>query len=169
MACGNSNSGNVENTDEGKFWYLGRNVSSKDFSEIQDTLDAAEMYSTIKYDEKMLGGRYVLYNEKKILIHLLYSMSNIRDLFQKKIEGHIAPVAGSTYESGLSLSQERADAVKSYCLSAANGVYPENISELTSTMEAVGMSNAAPVYDQSGNVDMAASRRVSFRFIINLD
>lgn len=63
-ACGSSNS-NVEKTDEGKVWYLGRNVSPKDFSEIQDTLDAAEMYRTIKYDAKMLGGRYGLYNEKK--------------------------------------------------------------------------------------------------------
>lgn len=85
-----------------------------------------------------------------------------------KIEGHTAPVAGSTYESGLPLSEERANAVKNYCLSAESGVKSEYISELTSTMEAVGMSNATPVYDQSGNIDMAASRRVSFRFMVNI-
>ena len=85
-----------------------------------------------------------------------------------KIEGHTAPVSGSTYESGLPLSEERANAVKNYCLSAESGVNSEYIAELASTMEAVGMSNATPVYDQNGNVDMAASRRVSFRFIINI-
>lgn len=85
-----------------------------------------------------------------------------------KIEGHTAPVAGSTYESGLPLSEERANVVKNYCLSAESGVNSEYIAELTSTMEAIGMSNATPVYDQNGNVDMAASRRVSFRFILNI-
>ena len=85
------------------------------------------------------------------------------------IEGHTAPLTGSTYESGLPLSEERANAVKNYCLSAESGVDPAYISELTATMEAVGMSNTTPVYDQDGNVDPEASRRVSFRFIINID
>lgn len=83
-----------------------------------------------------------------------------------KIEGHIAPVAGSTYESGLQLSQERADNVKNYCLSANSNA---DIGRLTANLESVGMSNSKPIYDADGNVDMAACRRVSFRFLVNID
>lgn len=82
------------------------------------------------------------------------------------VEGHIAPVAGGTYESGLPLSEERANNVKDYCLSSETGV---DTSKLDSNFEAVGYSNTKPIQDKDGNVDMAASRRVSFRFIINLD
>jgi len=85
------------------------------------------------------------------------------------VEGHTAPISGSTYESGLPLSEERADTVKNYCVSAETGVSADGITKLTSMLEAVGMSNSKPVKDSSGNVDVAASRRVSFRFLINLD
>lgn len=82
------------------------------------------------------------------------------------IEGHTAPVSGSTYESGLPLSEQRANNVKNYCVSSETGV---DTSKLAANLEATGLSNSKPVYDNSGKVDMAASRRVSFRFIINLE
>lgn len=82
------------------------------------------------------------------------------------VEGHTAPIAGSTYESGLPLSEERANNVKNYCLSSETGV---DTSRLATALEAVGYSNSKPVVNDGGNVDMAASRRVSFRFMINLD
>ncbi len=81
------------------------------------------------------------------------------------VEGHTAPLANSTYESGLPLSTERADVVKSYCCSAETSA---DTSRLADTLEAVGMSNSKPVIDAYGNVDIEASRRVSFRFIINI-
>ena len=37
------------------------------------------------------------------------------------------------------------------------------------SLEAIGYSNSRPVYDADGNPDMPASRRVSFRFMINLE
>ena len=82
------------------------------------------------------------------------------------IEGHTAPLANSTYESGLPLSEERANNVLAYCLSADTGV---DISRLTETLEAVGMSNSKPIYDANGEVDLDACRRVSFRFIVNTE
>ncbi|MBQ8783073.1 MAG: OmpA family protein [Clostridia bacterium] len=82
------------------------------------------------------------------------------------VEGHTAPVSGATYESSLPLSVERADNVKKYCVSAETGV---DTTKLASALEAVGYSNSKPIKDADGNVDMAASRRVSFRFIINID
>lgn len=81
------------------------------------------------------------------------------------IEGHTAPLATSTYESGLPLSQQRANNVKNYCVSSETGV---DTTKLAANLEAVGYSNSKPVKDANGNVDLAASRRVSFRFIINL-
>ncbi|MGN1162121.1 MAG: flagellar motor protein MotB [Candidatus Fimenecus sp.] len=85
------------------------------------------------------------------------------------VEGHTAPVSGSTYEGGLPLSQERAENVKNYCLSAESGVDAQYLTVLSANMESVGYSNSKPVKDANGNIDMDASRRVSFRFIINLD
>ena len=82
------------------------------------------------------------------------------------VEGHTAPIANSTYETGLPLSEERAAVVKEYCLSSETGV---DTGKLAETLEAIGYSNTRPVVDADGNVDLDASRRVSFRFIINLD
>jgi len=80
------------------------------------------------------------------------------------IEGHTAPVAGSTYASGLSLSEERAANVKAYILSGETGV---DLSAKADAFEDVGMSNSQPVYNEDGTVNMDASRRVSFRFLVN--
>ncbi len=89
-----------------------------------------------------------------------------RDFVSKTmVEGHTAPLSTSTYESGLPLSEERADNVKAYCISAETGV---DTAELAASLEAVGYSNSKPIYKDNGDVDMTASRRVSFRFIINL-
>jgi len=82
-----------------------------------------------------------------------------------RVEGHTAPLQNSTYESGLPLSEQRAENVKAYCLSAENA----DASKLANSLEAVGLSNSKPVLDASGNPDLTASRRVSFRFIINLE
>lgn len=82
------------------------------------------------------------------------------------VEGHIAPVAGTTYEGGMPLSEQRAKNVKGYCLSDETGV---DTAKLASTMETIGYSQSKPVYDSDGNIDIEASRRVSFRFVINID
>lgn len=82
------------------------------------------------------------------------------------VEGHTAPVSGSTYESGLPLSEQRANNVKEYCLSSDTGV---DTSKLSTALEAVGLSNSKPVYGSDGKVDMAACRRVSFRFIVDIN
>lgn len=100
-------------------------------------------YTTIVYNEKYDG-----FIEKTV------------------VEGHTAPVSGSTYESGLPLSQERAENVKNYCLSFDTGI---DISKLSTTLEAVGHSNSKPIYDSDGEIDMAACRRVSFRFVVNIN
>ena len=82
------------------------------------------------------------------------------------IEGHIAPVGNATYESGLTLSTERAENVKDYCLSGETGVDTTKFAE---TVQTKGLSLSQPIYDENGDVDVAASRRVSFSFTVNLD
>lgn len=82
------------------------------------------------------------------------------------IEGHIAPIASATYESGLPLSEERAKNVKDYCLSGETGV---DTSKLAPTLETVGYSQSKPVIGADGNADLDASRRVSFRFVVNIE
>ena len=82
------------------------------------------------------------------------------------VEGHTDPQG--SYEYNLELSQARADAVKAWCLDAENGLDAETISVLEGLLEAVGYSFDHPVYDENGQVDNDASRRVSFRFLIQL-
>jgi len=85
------------------------------------------------------------------------------------VEGHIAPVTGTTYEGGMPLSTQRATNVKDYCLSEDTGISADYITKLETQMEAVGLSNSIPVTDEAGNVDIPASRRVSFRFLVQID
>jgi outer membrane protein OmpA-like peptidoglycan-associated protein len=82
------------------------------------------------------------------------------------VEGHIAPIAGSTYSSGLPLSRERANNVKNYCVSIAKG---GNSTDFASTLIAVGYSNTQPIYKSNGEADLAASRRVAFRVMLDIE
>lgn len=82
------------------------------------------------------------------------------------IEGHIAPVSGTTYKGGLPLSTKRAETVKNYCLSSEIGT---DTSKLAKSIKTVGCSQSKPVYDSNCNVDLTASRRVSFKFVVNVN
>lgn len=117
--------------------------------------DSAEITTEGKslLDKFLAAYSAIIYNEKY-------------DGFISKtmIEGHTALLEGSTYESGLPLSQERADNVRLYCLSGESDV---DITKLGSTLESVGCSNSRPIYNSDGTVNKEASRRVSFRFIVN--
>lgn len=112
------------------------------------------------------NGKEFLTRFLRVYTSVIYSEKYDGFISKTMVEGHTAPVKGSTYESGLPLSKERANNVKNYCVSSENGV---DTSKLASSLEAVGHSNSKPIYETSGKVNMAASRRVSFRFIINLD
>lgn len=82
------------------------------------------------------------------------------------IEGHSD--TNGEYDYNLVLSKDRADAVVNYCLSESNsGLAPEQIQALSQMMTAVGRSYDEPVYKDTGEVDMDASRRVVFKFMMN--
>lgn len=73
------------------------------------------------------------------------------------IEGHTD--TNGEYDYNMTLSEQRAQAVADYCLERQPG--------LANILQTRGCSYDDPVYDASGNVDMAASRRVLFKFILN--
>ena len=83
------------------------------------------------------------------------------------VEGHTD--TNGSYEMNRTLSQARADSVREYCLSADCGVEQAYASAMQEMLQAVGHSYDKPIYNEKGEVDMDASRRVSFRFIVNLE
>ncbi len=69
------------------------------------------------------------------------------------------------YLFNLELSQKRAFSVAEYCLSEESDILTEEeLEALRSVISANGRSYSNPVYDEDGNVDMIASRRVEFLF-----
>lgn len=116
--------------------------------------------------ELTADGKAFLNKFMKAYTTVVYSDEYNGFISKTMVEGHTAPLANSTYASGLQLSEERAENVKSYCLSKESGV---NASEFADAFEAVGYSNSKPVYNDAGEVDLEASRRVSFRFMVNIE
>ena len=83
------------------------------------------------------------------------------------VEGHTD--SSGTYEYNKTLSQSRADNVKEYCLSSSTGLNKEMIKQLSGLMQSVGRSSDELIVDKKGKEDAKASRRVTFRFTINLN
>lgn len=82
-----------------------------------------------------------------------------------RIEGHASPTG--TYEYNLDLSQRRAESVMNYCLeSENNGLSTEQRATLAELLVAEGYSFTDPVYDDAGEIDHEASRRVAIKFFI---
>ena len=82
------------------------------------------------------------------------------------IEGHTAPVPGTTYEDGIDLSIERAENVLNYCVALKTSVDTKTLED---TFTSIGYSCSKPVFDENGEVVMDACRRVSFRIIVDTD
>ena len=79
------------------------------------------------------------------------------------IEGHTDTDGG--YLFNLELSQERALAVATYCLTDDGSVLPaQQVEALRTLVAANGKSYSDPILNQDGSVNMDASRRVEFKF-----
>ena len=106
-------------------------------------------------------GKAFLDNFVKAYTDIIYNDKYNGFIAKTVVEGHTAPVSGVSYEAGLPFSEKRAKNVMEYCASVNK--------QLAGSMEAKGMSNSQPVYDKDGNIDFDASRRVTFRFVVNMD
>lgn len=89
------------------------------------------------------------------------------------IEGHTDTDGG--YQSNMELSYARANAVAEFCLDEKNGLSAIEIEQLQKLLTVNGKSWSNPVYQKdafgnpTGEVDMAASRRVEIKFRLKED
>ena len=84
------------------------------------------------------------------------------------IEGHTDTDGG--YQSNMTLSFNRANAVANFCLDSDNGLTDTQIQQLQELMTVNGRSYSEPIYQMnSTEVDMAASRRVEIKFRLKED
>lgn len=79
------------------------------------------------------------------------------------IEGYTDNVGD--FISNLDLSQKRAFSIAEYCLDSRNNVLDKSeLERLKEVLTANGKSQNNLIYDEDGNVDADASRRVEFKF-----
>ncbi|MCI8433169.1 MAG: OmpA family protein [Lachnospiraceae bacterium] len=103
-------------------------------------------------------------------------------LLQDRFRGYIAEIiieghtdTHGTYMSNMELAHNRADAVASFCLDKKNGLSEEKIEQLQQLLTVNSKSSSSPVYEKdtagnaTGQVDMAASRRVEIKFRLKED
>ncbi len=83
------------------------------------------------------------------------------------IEGHTDSTGSD--EVNKPLSKARADAVLEYCTSAESGLTSAQIGTIKNLLGTFGYASERPVLKADGTEDADASRRVGFRFIINID
>ncbi len=142
------------------FSSAGLNVNVDEISG-EVTLDSAILFDFDKNEVSEKGKEFL---GKFAKAYSAVVLDDKYDGFVKAVlvEGHTD--TNGEYDYNLKLSQERADNVMEYCLSCADG----DSGKLASLMEAVGYSFNDPVYADDGTVNAEASRRVSFRFIINI-
>ena len=126
-------------------------------------LDSAVLFEV---GESAIGDAGKDFLQKFVMVYSSVVYSEKYDNFVSKVmvEGHTD--TSGDYELNKTLSQDRADSVRNYCLSM---VGDEKLARLVADLEAVGYAYDKPIYAADGSVDMDASRRVSFRFIINLE
>ena len=129
------------------------------------TLDSSILFAT---DDFSLTeeGEILLTQFIPIYISVLMSPEFRDNVSEIIIEGHTD--TEGTYEYNLELSQQRALAVAAFCLSEDNSLLDaEGLAALRSILTANGRSFSDPVYDEYGQIDMDASRRVEFKFRLN--
>ena len=109
------------------------------------------------------SGKALLNAFIPVYIRTLMSEENDDYVAEIIIEGHTD--TDGTYLNNLALSQERALAVVTYCLSSEmTGLSNAEKEDLQSIITANGRSYSDPVYAADGTVDKEASRRVVFKF-----
>ena len=126
------------------------------------TLDSSILFDVDKYDIKTSGQEFLKDFLPRYLGVLL--KPEFREYISEIIiEGHTD--TDGTYMHNLELSQDRALSVARFCVMDNSQVLnDEQVESIRPILTANGRSYSDPVYDENGNVDMAASRRVEFKF-----
>jgi chemotaxis protein MotB len=126
------------------------------------TLDSSILFDVNKYDLKPSGQSFLQVFLPRYLGVIL--KPEFKEYVSEIIiEGHTD--TDGDYMHNLELSQDRALSVARFCLDEQNSVLNnEQLDELRPILTANGRSFSDPIYDENGVVDMAASRRVEFKF-----
>lgn len=126
------------------------------------TMDSTVFFDTGKYALKD-DGRALLSRLLPVYYRTLMSEENSEFVSEIIIEGHTDSVG--SYETNLELSQRRAQAVVTYCLSDEfTGLTAGEKDQLRQMITANGRSKSQLIYDENGVEDRAASRRVELKF-----
>ncbi len=129
-------------------------------------LDSSILFDVDKYDLSDGGKDYL---KKFIKAYSSVILKDDYEGFVSKImvEGHTDSTGERAHNE--ELSQKRADEVKKYCLSSEVGMDATAQKEMGDLMEAVGYADDYPVLDAGGMEDKEKSRRVSFKFVIDME
>ena len=126
------------------------------------TFESSVLFDTGKNEIKD-AGKAALNSCIPVYIHTLLS-DEYRDYVGEIIvEGHTDTTG--QYLNNLALSQQRALAVATYCLSdEMTGLSDADKETFKSILTANGRADADPIYNTDGTVNMDASRRVVIKF-----
>lgn len=130
------------------------------------TLDAAVLFPVNEYAVSQ-EGKELLKQFMAVYTGVVFDEKYDGFLSKIMVEGHTD--SSGDYATNETLSLNRATSVLEFCLSEECQVDASYADALTDMLQAVGYASDKLIYDTEGNEDMAASRRVCFRFIINLE
>lgn len=130
------------------------------------TLDSTILFAVDQAQVSQEGAE-LLYNFLLVYTTVVYHERYEGFVSEIIIEGHTD--SSGNYDYNKALSQARAESVMNLCLNEQAPIDAAIRAKLAQSLTAVGYSCDYPVLDANGNEDMAASRRVSFRFLINVD
>ena len=129
------------------------------------TLDSSILFESDEYDLSEAGQDFLV-QFLPIYLNVLLSPEFSDYVSEIIIEGHTD--TDGTYMHNLELSQQRALAVATFCLSDENDfLAPQTLASLRNIVTANGRSFSDPVYGPNCQIDMDASRRVEFKFRLN--
>ena len=129
-------------------------------------LDSTVLFAT---GESTLSGEGKAFLKKFVTAYSSVVLKEEYNDFLSKvmIEGHTDSTGSE--EVNKPLSKARADAVLEYCTSAESGLTAAQIGTIKNLLGTFGYAAERPVLKADGTEDADASRRVGFRFIINID
>lgn len=126
------------------------------------TFDASILFD---YNKSVLkpSGKEFLSEFLPRYVDVLLSPKYKDHISEIMIEGHTD--TEGNYLTNLELSQKRALSVAEYCLGDDSGILTDSqLEDLREVVSATGRSYSDPIYNEKGEIDMAASRRVEFLF-----
>lgn len=125
------------------------------------TLDSSILFDVDKSEIKESGEQFLEVFLPKYL-NVILSEKFCQYVSEIIVEGHTD--TNGSYEHNLELSQKRALSVTLFCIKDNKSLKKGQIDTLRRIVTANGRSYSDPILNEDGEVNMAASRRVEFKF-----